>query len=72
MAVLRDMEWHRTVLERDAATLRQWITLSDEFAVQWNEFTAQGGINADDFERFLGGQFRGRPVCQRQHLRLVT
>ena len=71
--LLRDIERHRTALANNAATLQGWLDSNDELRAAWTRFIREGGITADDFDRFMCGQDLHRtPLRQRRHLRLVA
>jgi hypothetical protein len=70
--LLDDIERHRRALAADAAVLEGWIAISRELAEAWRDFTAAGGIGADDFAAFMHGQFQTRRVRQHRHMRLIA
>jgi hypothetical protein len=73
VALLRDIERLRNRLASNAYILQHWLHGSEDLAKIWQAFTMQGGIGADDFEKFMAGTFRPcHPIRQCRHLRLLT
>jgi hypothetical protein len=70
--LLKSNNYYQNGLRATAATLKRWLDGSEEFAEAWKDFTISGGINADDFERFMAGTFRCRRIRRKKHLRLVA
>jgi len=72
VALWRGIERNRREIDELYAVFDDWLAGSPQLAKEWNAFTRSGGISADDFLRFLSGQFRPRyRVRQRKHLRLI-
>jgi hypothetical protein len=72
IALLRSIEAHRQALCDNEATLHNWLRASSEFTRAWSKFVSAGGVSAADFDKFMDGQFRGRRIRQKKHLRLVA
>jgi hypothetical protein len=72
IALLQSIEQHRAALAAHAATLSEWLSISDDLSRTWDRFTRMGGISAADFERFLAQRLPRRPVRQKRHLRLIS
>lgn len=73
-ALLEQIEHHRAQLDACNNTLREWLNISTDLTEAWAKFTAQGGIDGDDFLKFMQGKLRHRirPLRQRRHLRLIS
>lgn len=65
---------HRAQLNACRETLREWLDISTDLSEAWAKFTAQGGIDGDDFAAFMKGALKRRPgaLRQRRHLRIIS
>jgi hypothetical protein len=70
--VLRTLDYHREGMQEQTSYLQTLLQCDSELAVKWKQFTSAGGISAEDWERFLAGNFRSRITRTRRHMRLVS
>jgi hypothetical protein len=62
----------RDQLDHIQGELSDLLQEEPELAQQYHQFVQQGGITAEDFERFRLKLLRPRPIRSRKHLRLVA
>jgi len=70
--VLRTLDYHREGMQEQTSYLQTLLQCNPELAVRWQQFTSAGGVTAEDWERFLAGDFRSRITRTRRHMRLVS
>ena len=70
--LLYNIEYHRNAIANVTDKFEYWLGSSKQLRDVWNRFLIGGGISANDFQAFLNGKFRCRPVRQRRHLRLIS
>jgi len=70
--VLRKLDYQREGMQEQTSYLQTLLQGDPELAVQWKQFTSAGGVSAEDWERFLAGNFRSRITRTRRHMRLVS
>ena len=71
--LFRDVERYRQALADCSATFEEWLEICPDLQEEWERFTANGGITADELEQHLDGKvFRHRRTRRRKHLRLIV
>ena len=70
--LLHLVDYHRQELHAAATRLREWLYRTPKLAQRFHDYTAAGGVSAEDFELFLKNRFCDRHVRQKRHLRLIS